>query len=65
MLKNLEVIVLPSANPIGEIGSGYPTNVYDGDRLSLSSIWFLKKRYYHFIQKFDLQNHTIFESILL
>jgi hypothetical protein len=35
MLKNLEVIVLPSANLIGEIGSGYPTNVYDGNRLSL------------------------------
>jgi hypothetical protein len=28
-------IGLASANPIGEIGSGYPTNVYDGNRLSL------------------------------
>ncbi len=27
--------VLPSANPIGEIGSGYHTNVYDGNRHSL------------------------------
>jgi hypothetical protein len=35
MLKDLEVIVLPSANLIGEISSGYPTNVYDGNRLSL------------------------------
>jgi hypothetical protein len=26
---------LSSANPIGETGSGYPTNVYDGNRLSL------------------------------
>jgi hypothetical protein len=29
------VYCLASANPIGEIGSGYPTNVYDGNRLSL------------------------------
>jgi hypothetical protein len=28
-------IVLPSANPIGEIGSRYPNNFYDGNRLSL------------------------------
>ncbi len=28
-------IVSPSANPIGDIGSGYPANVYDGNRLSL------------------------------
>jgi hypothetical protein len=27
--------VSPSANPYGDIGSGYPTNVYDGNRLSL------------------------------
>jgi hypothetical protein len=26
---------LPSSNPVGEIGSGYPTNVFDCDRLSL------------------------------
>ncbi len=28
-------IVLPSSNPVGEIGSGYPTNIYDGNSLSL------------------------------
>jgi hypothetical protein len=28
-------IVLPSANSIREISSGYPTNVYDGKRLLL------------------------------
>jgi hypothetical protein len=28
-------LLSPSAYPIGEIGSGYPSNVYDGNRLSL------------------------------
>jgi hypothetical protein len=27
--------VSSSASPIGDIGSGYPTKVYDGNRLSL------------------------------
>jgi hypothetical protein len=27
--------VLPSSNPVGAIGSGYPTDVYDCKRLSL------------------------------
>ncbi len=30
--------VSPSANPIEEIGSGYPTNVYDGVRLLLPTL---------------------------
>ncbi len=30
-----EVPVSPSANPTGDISSGYSTNVYDGNRLSL------------------------------
>ncbi len=29
------MIVSPSSNPVGEIGSGYPTNVFDCNRLSL------------------------------
>ncbi len=28
--------VSPSGNPIGDIGSGYPTHVYSGYRLSLA-----------------------------
>jgi hypothetical protein len=28
------LVVSLSTNPIGDIGSGYPTNVYDGNRLS-------------------------------
>ncbi len=32
-ILQLKQSVLPSANPIGEISSGYPTNVYDGNRL--------------------------------
>jgi hypothetical protein len=31
----LKVSVLPSANSIGDIGSGYPANFNDGNRLSL------------------------------
>ncbi len=27
--------VLPTSNPVGEIGSGYPSNDYDGNRPSL------------------------------
>ncbi len=34
-LQVLKVSVLPSANSIGDTGSGYPANVYDGNRLSL------------------------------
>jgi hypothetical protein len=34
VVNNSVSIVSPSANPIGDIGSGYPTNVYDGNRLS-------------------------------
>jgi hypothetical protein len=30
--------VSPFANPYGEIGSGYPTNVFDGNRLLLPII---------------------------
>ncbi len=30
----LKVRVLPSANSIGDIGSGYPANLYDGTGLS-------------------------------
>jgi hypothetical protein len=33
-ILQLKQSVLPSANPIGEISSEYPTNVYDGNRLS-------------------------------
>jgi hypothetical protein len=29
------VLVSPSANPIGDIGSEYPPNVYDSNRFSL------------------------------
>ncbi len=32
---SIDIIVLPSANSIGEIGSRYPTNVSDSNRLSL------------------------------
>jgi hypothetical protein len=31
----LKLLVLPSTNPIGEIGSRYPTSVYGGIRLLL------------------------------
>ncbi len=32
---NIIVFVSPSSYPVGEIGSRYPTNVYDGNKLLL------------------------------
>jgi hypothetical protein len=40
-----ELIVLPSTNPIGEIGSRYTINVHDENRLSLPILIFLDKRW--------------------
>jgi hypothetical protein len=37
-MRRLEKKVSPSVNPTGDIGCGYPTNVYDGNGLSLPKL---------------------------
>jgi hypothetical protein len=37
-LTGTHLSVSSSSNTVGEIGSGYPTNVYDGNRLSLPKL---------------------------